>query len=127
MSDATHVVDAITSEGVALERVLMEAGVVTGDAWSEAWSLDTKVLRRLFHDLCVVMKGHLPGEYWPKYRKASQEPREITLCTCPEFAQHAECEHQVFVLGMLARPGESPNLANTPLVRKKGRKRKAGD
>jgi hypothetical protein len=122
--DADCVVSMITSEGPALEKILVKAGIVLGEPWTDTWSVDFNVARHFFKDLCVVITGHLPGQYWPKYRKLTRERRDTTLCTCAEYVQHAECEHQVFVLGLLASPGEAPDLESTPTIRKKGRKRK---
>ena len=112
-------------EGQSLESLLRAQGVVTGDAWTATWHIDVDRLRALFEDHCVVIRGHLPAHYWPRYKRCSGLPIAGTLCTCQTFGQSAECEHQYFVLGMLARPGERPDLRNTPLIRPMGRKRKA--
>ena len=122
---AQGIVDAIVAQGKELEKVLLETGIVTGQPHTESWQVDAEQLVRHFDRHCVIMRGHLPRYYWPKYRRGSSDQRDVTLCTCREFARHAECEHQVFVLALCARPGDPPDLENAPTVRKTGRKRKA--
>ena len=84
-------------------------------------------LKKHFHTHCVVMTGHLPFAYWPKYKRLTGERKAVTFCTCGCFGQHVECEHQYFALALTAGPGELPDLANAPFVSKRGRKRKLDD
>ena len=121
--DATHIVELLISEGPRLEKLLVDTGIVSGDPGTPEWQVNLEALTHLLHNHCVVMEGHLPTAYWPRYRRATGELRQTIVCTCLEFCQHAECEHQVFVLGLRGGAG-APVLADAPLVRKKGRKRK---
>ena len=121
---ANVIVDAIVSEGQKLERLLIDAGIVEGEALTHSWDVSLEKLRHFFVDHCVVMKGHLPFHYWPKHRRSTQERVAVTLCSCKVFMQNSECEHQYFILGHLAKPGERPDLSMCPEVRHKGRRPK---
>ena len=94
--DAAVIVDLLLAEGAALEKLLEKSGIVSGEKRSDAWQVNHALLTSFFVHHCVVITGHLPSEYWPKYRRSNSEPRPVSLCTCAEFGQHAECEHVVF-------------------------------
>eukprot|EP00439_Symbiodinium_sp_Y106_P017038 s2075_g2.t1 len=61
---------------------------------------------------------------WPRVRRRLQQPLPTVLCTCGEFMQHADCEHVVYVKALENFQG-AENLNNIPVLRPKGRKRKA--
>ena len=104
-----------------LEARLLATGIISEEKCSDTLHVDHKSLGRRVDDHCVVMTGHLPAEYWPKYRRRTSEPRAVTLCTCGEFSAHAECEHQLFVLAQEDGPG-APRLSDAPTKKKLGRK-----
>ena len=124
-STAELITDALVAEGEELQRVLYAMGVVSGAPHTAEWSISLDQFSLYCNAHCVVMVGHLPSCYWPKYKRSTQAPMHAPLCTCHVFCQCAECEHQHFVAGLVAPAGEPPDLGNCPDHRRVGRKRKA--
>lgn len=122
--DANIITDAIFIEGEALEKVLLDAGVAECKPYTDTWDICMDKLQHFFDDRCVAMTGHLPMSYWPKLRRNRKERIAVTLCSCQVFMQNCKCEHKYFVKGHVAKPGEEPNLALCPVVRRTGRPRK---
>ena len=84
--------------------------------------VDVTALQKYLTDHCVVITGGLVNTYWPLHRSKSKTRKEHYICTCLCYIQHAECEHQYFI--MAVEPGKGPNLNAMPDLRKRGRKRK---
>ena len=122
---ANLIADAIVAEGLALQNALEKMQVVVGDSYTADWHINLQNLSTFFVDHCAVMTGHLPSHYWPKYHRLTQEELPLTICTCQMFSQHASCEHQYFVLGLNALPGQPTNFNDMPDVSKKGRPKKS--
>ena len=92
---AELIVDAIVYEGEKLQKTLVHLGIVKGEPYSDNWHVDLQQLTYYFWDHCVVMTGHLPTHYWPKFKRYSRSPVACTLCTCQCFGQHIECERDL--------------------------------
>ena len=99
-------------------RLCTEAKVFNAEG-----GVDVDVMRALFDDLCVVMLGDFPSEYWPTRRRHSTDALHLPLCTCAPFGLRANCEHVEFLKGLL---GVSM-LDGVPLHKRKGRPRASGD
>ena len=82
-------VDMVMAQGVDHGGALQRAGIVTGEAGTATWSLDTKTLRHYFGNLCVVMEGAFLKQYWPRFHRASAEGAGVMMCTCVPMALHA--------------------------------------
>ena len=79
---ANDIVDLLTMEGEALELKLAALGIVVGEKYSPAWAIDRHAYETYFEKYAVVLHGHLVREYWPLYRRRTQERLERFLCTC---------------------------------------------
>lgn len=115
---AQNMVDLITNEGNALEATLLQTTIVEGELSDGTWSVNIDRVEDYLCRHCVVMCGHLPKAYWPRYRKGSKISEDFLLCTCKWFIQHACCEHVYFVAtlrGQKPHPSmdRAPNLEDT--------------
>ena len=81
--------------------------------------VDVDVMRALFEDLCVVMLGDFPSEYWPTRRRHCTDALHLPMCTCAPFGLRAICEHVEFVKGLLGLS----KLDGVPTHKRKGRPR----
>ena len=109
----------VVLEGDALVKALRETGIILGDVSRPCLDVDRLELFFLRH--AAVLQGHLPEVAWPRFRRSGGEQVPTQLCTCLPFAHHADCEHIVFVEGLLGRV----KLDDIPQQARRGRKRKA--
>lgn len=112
----------VAGEGAELAKWLLSSGIVQESGPEK--SLDVEKLRYYFKAHCAVLEGHLPGACWPRYRRKARSALAPRVCTCTEFLMHGDCEHLLFVRA-LTDPDAAQEMENVPVVRKKGRKRKA--
>ena len=97
---AGHIVDLIIHEGEELAKILKNTGIISGEFHDDSIRFNLDKHKMLLCGHCAVMTGHLPQNYWPRIHRRLDEESTTMLCTCPEFALHAECEHQVFVMSL---------------------------
>lgn len=113
---AEIVANLIASEGPALGKWLLKAGIVKDD------ELDVAQLQKYLQRYCAVLEGHLVQASWPRVHRKLKKAVPGKLCTCHEFCLHADCEHVLYVKALTGDP--TANLQNIPTQRPRGRKRK---
>ena len=82
--------------------------------------LNRKALKTYFVDHVVVCEGHCVNAYWPRGRHGDHVYK---VCTCVNYALHAECEHVKYACALCGGP---PDLNSVPETKPRGRKRKHG-
>ena len=120
---ADNVVDLIVKQGPELSK-LMEKLNIIGEYSEERGChthVDVESLKLYSHRHCVVIQGHLQRKYWPRLSRKTAEHVSLRLCTCLTYCQHAECEHKLFIDGLVDRE-VSRSLQNAPSVRPRGRR-----
>ena len=88
---ADDVVALLTSEGSELENVLLRTGIVTGSKAGKDWTVNVDKLAAHLKTHCVVMHGHFPCPYWPKFKRITGKQLDAVLCSRAGFVQHAGC------------------------------------
>ena len=83
--------------------------------------MDVTELELYFVHHAAVLEGHLPQAAWPRFRRSTGLAVPTRVCTCLQFALHADCEHNSFVAAL---HGALP-LDGIPKHAPRGRKRKA--
>eukprot|EP00439_Symbiodinium_sp_Y106_P061628 s794_g9.t1 len=76
-------------DGADLTDLLVSSGILEVQEGGH-YVLNRKVLKRYFVDHVVVCEGHCVNSYWPRGRDGEHIYK---VCTCINYALHAECEH----------------------------------
>ena len=119
---AESVGDLISCDGSQLHDALRKCNIVEGACGHE--TLNVQLLERFLDGHCAVIRGHMADALWPRVRRKLQKAMPSTVCTCLSFMQHADCEHIVYVKAMEGDE-DAEDLRAIPVLRPKGRKRKA--
>ena len=108
----------VAGEGAELAKWLLSSAVVQESGPKKI--LDVEKMRYYFK----AHEGHLPEACWPRYRRNGRSAFPPRVCTCTYLIMHGDCEHLLFVRA-LTDPDAAQEMEKVPVIRKKGRKRKA--
>lgn len=122
---ANNMVMLMTAQGEKLKQGMSDTGLSTTHSNKTHPLLEVRPLEIFFKFHCAVIEGHLPTTLWSNVHKKLHNDGAKTLCSCHAFSLHGNCEHVIYVKALNNVDDYATKLAEVPLVRPKGRKRKA--